>query len=77
MVESATPPLQREDAWHGTSHPEKRMGSSTLFKVKVRRMNGSFVICHLLTHSLLMVRFDHLLFRQHVWRSHSSHDCSH
>lgn len=61
MVESATPPLQREDARHRTSHLEKRLGSSTLFKVKVRRMNGSFVACHL-THSLLMVRFDYLLF---------------
>lgn len=62
MVESDTPPLQREDAWHGMSHPEKRRGSSTLFKVKVRRMNSSFVVCHLLTHSLLTVRFDYLLF---------------
>lgn len=62
MVESATPPLQREDARHRTSHLEKRLRSSTLFKVKVRRMNGSFVACHLLTHSLLMVRFDYLLF---------------
>lgn len=62
MVEFDTPPLQREEAVHGMSHLEKRMEISTLFKMKVRRTNGGFVVCHLLTHSLLMVRFDYLLF---------------
>lgn len=49
MVEFDTPPLQREEAMHGII-PGEEDEISTLFKIKVCSMNGSFIVCHLLTH---------------------------